>query len=101
MSRSAGPFTGRPAMIGLTPTTRSRRATSASRTPATARIGPIEITGLLGHTSTVSALEDGVDHAGRRGGGVGAVEVHADAPAVRTRSRTNHSCIASSPVVGA
>ena len=33
-------------MIGLTPTTRSRRRTSTSRTPGTARIGPIEITGL-------------------------------------------------------
>jgi hypothetical protein len=55
MSRSAGPFTGAPAMIGLTPTTRSRRRRSASRIPGTARIGPIEITGLLGHTTIVSA----------------------------------------------
>src|SRR6185436_3005972 len=55
INRSAGPFTGRPPMIGLTPTTRSRRATSTSRIPGTARMGPIEITGLLGHTMIVSA----------------------------------------------
>src|SRR5262249_32049854 len=30
ISRSAGPFTGRPPTIGLTPTTRSRRRTSTS-----------------------------------------------------------------------
>ena len=76
MSRSAGPFTGRPAMIGLTPTTRSRRATSASRTPGTARIGPIEITGLLGHTSTVSASAIASSTPGRGRGVVGAREVH-------------------------
>ena len=64
-------------MIGLTPTTRSRRATSASRTPGTARIGPIEITGLLGHTSTVSAPAIASSTPGAGAASSAPVEVHA------------------------
>ena len=55
IKRSAGPFTVCPAIIGLTPTTRDLRAISASRTPGTARIGPIEMTGLEGQMIIVSA----------------------------------------------
>src|SRR5271156_5314835 len=55
MSRSAGPLSAAPAPMGDTPTTRSRRATRASRTPGTARTGPIETTGFEGHTTMVSA----------------------------------------------
>ncbi len=64
--------------------------------PGTARIGPIEMTGLLGHTSTVSAsaMASSTPGAGRASA----------APSKRTPttggsqcSRTNHSCMASSP----
>ena len=98
MSRSAGPFTGAPPTIGLTPTTRSRRATSTSRMPGTARIGPIEITGFDGQITIVSACSERLEHA-RRGPG------RRRRPSKRTartgdsaRSPTNHSCIASSSV---
>ena len=47
--------TGASPTIGEIPTTRSRRATSASRMPGTARIGAMEITGFDGHSTIVSA----------------------------------------------
>ena len=55
MSRPAGPLTGAPPMIGLTPTTGADVDASASAMPVTARIGPTEVTGLDGHTTTRSA----------------------------------------------
>ena len=53
--RSAGPFTARPPMSGLTATQGTRRCSSASRTSLTARIGPIETYGLLGASRIRSA----------------------------------------------
>ena len=53
MSRSAMPASGRPPTIGEIPTT-GLRAT-ASLSPSTARIGPIETTGLDGQITTASA----------------------------------------------
>ncbi len=41
--------------MGETPTTGARDAAIASRTPGTARIGPIETTGLLGQTTIARA----------------------------------------------
>ena len=55
MRRPAGPLTGAPPTIGLTPTTRRARRASASTMPGTARIGPTEVTGFDGHTTTRSA----------------------------------------------
>src|SRR5436309_1214510 len=49
------PRTGAPPMIGDTPTTFAGPDTSASRSGATARIGAIDTTGLLGATRTTSA----------------------------------------------
>ena len=60
--------------------------------PGTARIGPIEITGLLGHTRTVSAAAMASSTPGAGEAVVGAVEAHADDRGSQ-RSRTNHSCI--------
>ena len=74
MRRSAGPFTGAPPTMGLTAITRSRRATSASRTPGTARIGPIEITGFDGQITMVSAVRSASSTPGRRMRVLGAVE---------------------------
>ena len=96
ISRSAGPFTGAPPTIGLTATTRSRRATSTSRTPGTARIGPIEITGFDGQITIVSARVERLEHARRGPGALGAVEAHRRRTGGSARSPTNHSCIASS-----
>ena len=45
---AVGPFSTRPATSGLTATTGAGLATIASRTPGTARIGPIEMTGFDG-----------------------------------------------------
>ncbi len=93
IKRSAGPFTGAPAMIGLTPTTRSRRRASTSRTPGTARIGPIEITGFDGQMRMVSAASSA---ASTPGAGC-AVAIPSNSTATTgglARSRTNHSCIA-------
>ena len=53
---SAIPRTGAPPMMGETPTTGPAAARSASRMPGMARIGAIETTGLLGASSTASAL---------------------------------------------
>src|SRR3954451_22490180 len=55
MSRSAIPATGAPPTIGLTPVTTARQAETASRMPGTARIGPIETTGLDGQIIMTSA----------------------------------------------
>ena len=72
---ASGPLTAFPAMIGEIATTRSRRATSASRTPSTARIGSSETNGFDGASTITSAVADGVEHAGRRSGGK-PVEAH-------------------------
>ena len=61
-------------MMGETPTTGARPATSASRRPVTARIGAMLTTGLLGASSTTSASARRVQHTGRGLGGVGADE---------------------------
>ena len=53
--RSAGPFSAAPAMIGETATTSARRSASASASPGTARMGPIDTMGFDGHTTTRSA----------------------------------------------
>ena len=94
-SRSAGPFTAAPAISGLTATTRSRAATSASRTPGTARIGPIESTGLAGQITIVSApsIASSTPGAGRA---VSAPSNRTSSTGGSHRSRTNHSSIASS-----
>jgi hypothetical protein len=93
MSRSAGPLTVAPRMIGLTATTCARRACRASRTPGRARIGPTEITGFDGQSrmASASARASSTPGPGRASA----------APSKRTaatggwaRSRTNHSCIA-------
>jgi hypothetical protein len=97
MSRSAGPFTGAPAMIGLTPTTRSRRRRSTSRTPGTARTGPIEITGFDGQISTVAAASSASSTPGA-GRAASAPSKRTDTTGGSARSRTNHSCMRSSLV---
>src|SRR5688500_10493801 len=51
---SAGPFSGAPLTIGVTAITHGCDR-NASLTPGSARIGPIDTTGLLGQTITVSA----------------------------------------------
>src|SRR5579872_3528878 len=51
----AGPATGALPTIGLTAATLPRARVSASRTPGTARMGPILVIGLLGAISTASA----------------------------------------------
>src|SRR6267142_2028323 len=51
----AGPLTAAPPTMGLTPTTDARVAPRAPATPGTARIGPTEVTGLEGQTTTRSA----------------------------------------------
>src|SRR5438046_7497106 len=55
MSAPAGPLTGAPPTIGLTPTTRALVPASASATPGTARIGPTDVTGFDGQIITTSA----------------------------------------------
>src|SRR5258705_12137028 len=55
MSAAAGPLTAAPPTIGLTATTGAAVAASASTIPGTARIGPTDVTGLDGHTTTSSA----------------------------------------------
>ncbi len=52
---SAGPLTARPPISGLTATHGAVRDSSAARMPGTARIGPIEITGLDGPITMASA----------------------------------------------
>ena len=76
MSLSAMPATGPPPTIPLMPTTRSRRAPTASRTPGTARMGAIETTGFEGqHTiASASTIASRTPGAGRA----------ADAPSYRT-----------------
>ena len=82
-SRSAGPFSAAPAMIGDTATTSARRAATASRTPGTASTGSIDTIGFDGAITTASASAMRLEHAGRRAGGLGAVEAH------RRRRRTS------------
>src|SRR3954470_10942267 len=67
MSRPAGPLTGAPPMIGLTPTTEAFVARRASAMPGTARIGPIEVTGFDGQITMglVSAIDATTSGAGR------------------------------------
>src|SRR5262249_2938065 len=55
INAAAGPLTAAPATIGLTPITRPRVEASASAMPGTATIGPIDVTGFDGHTTTTSA----------------------------------------------
>src|SRR5262245_32493660 len=55
MRAPAGPLTAAPPTIGLMPTTGAAVAESASTIPGTARIGPTDVTGLDGHTTTTSA----------------------------------------------
>ena len=76
--RRRRPAQGLPATIGLTATTRSRRAATAARIPGTARIGSIEMNGLDGAITTTSARGDRVEHAGRRARRLGAVEADAE-----------------------
>src|SRR2546430_838012 len=56
MRAPAGPLTAAPPTIGLTPTTGAVVERSASTMPGTARIGPMEVTGLEGQTMTTSAV---------------------------------------------
>ena len=65
-SRSAGPFTGAPPTIGEIATTGAPLARSASRMPGTARIGPIETTGLLGQSTIALRRAQALDHARAR-----------------------------------
>ena len=90
MSRSAGPFTGAPPTIGLIAITRSRRATSASRMPGTARIGPIEITGFDGQITIVSAVRSASSTPGA-GRAASAPSKRTDTTGDSARSPTNHS----------
>ncbi len=53
--RSAGPFSARPPTIGLTATLGTLRRSSAALMSATARIGQIEMNGLLGAITITSA----------------------------------------------
>ena len=55
MSRSAGPLSAAPAMIGEIATTDSRRLMSAASTPGNARNGAIDTSGLDGAMTTVFA----------------------------------------------
>ena len=93
MSRSAGPLTVAPWMIGLTPTTRPRRARRASRTPGRARIGPMEITGFDGQRRMASASARASSTAGP-GRAPAAPSKRTPATGGWARSRTNHSCMA-------
>src|SRR5213593_2583907 len=55
ISAPAGPLTGASPTIGLTPMTGALVASSASTSPGTARMGPIDVTGFDGQTTTTSA----------------------------------------------
>ena len=55
MSRPAGPETASPPTMGLMATVVAAVWASASGTPGTARIGPMEVMGLEGHTITLRA----------------------------------------------
>ena len=94
--RSAGPFTARPPINGLTATHGTRRRTSASRIAETARIGSIDTYGLLGAMSSSSA-----ESIASRTPGAGTAD---SLPSKRTRSAssrcpraTNHSWNGNSP----
>ena len=65
-SSPSGPFTARPAMIGDTATTSSRRAMTAARMPSTARIGSSEMNGFEGASSDAVGARDRLQHARRR-----------------------------------
>ncbi len=64
--------------MGETPTVAERLAPSTSVTPGTDRTGPIDTTGLDGHTTITSAPARASQHARGRPSGSGAVE--ADRP---------------------
>ena len=84
-------------MIGLTATTRSRRLANAVRTPGTARIVPIDTTGLDGAITIVSAAAI----ASRTPGAGEAVSTPANSILVivsRAPSRTRYSWNAFAPV---
>ena len=76
--------------MGEIATTRSRRATSSSRMPGTARIGPIETSGFDGAITTISALRSAsiTPGAGR-----------ADSSAHETHRRHGHVVLASHEVL--
>ena len=83
ISRSAGPFTGAPPTIGLTATTRSRRATqrvadAGDREDRADRDHRVR----RAHEHRLGGPER-VEHARRGPGVVGAVEAHAASPRVR------------------
>ena len=89
-SRSAMPRTGAPPTIGETPTTAPASRGRASRMPGTARIVPIETTGLDGGKRTTSAVGDRLEHAGRRACASGA-PTGTTSYAGRRCSRTQYS----------
>ncbi len=66
MNASVGPLIARPATNGLTATTGAGESAIASRMPGTARIGPIEITGLEGPITIRSDLRKRCEDFGRR-----------------------------------
>src|SRR4029453_17982462 len=90
MSRPAGPLTGAPPMIGLTPTTDADVDASTSAMPAIARIGPMEVTGFDGHTTTRSAPTIASRTPGA-GWAAGAPSYSTRAAAPCGRSRTKYS----------
>src|SRR2546425_723231 len=55
ISAPAGPLTGASPTMGLTPMTGARVACRAATRPGTARMGPIDVTGFDGQTTTTSA----------------------------------------------
>ena len=74
MNASVGPLSTCPPTSGETATTGAGQPRSASRIPGTARIGPIEITGLDGPTITARAPASAASDLGRRRGRLGAAE---------------------------
>ena len=74
MNFSVGPLIARPATNGLTATTGAGLATTASRIPGTARIGPMLITGFEGPI-TIVARPRAPRLPPRRRGGLDALEL--------------------------
>ena len=60
---ASGPLTALGPIIGVIATTSSRRASTAARTPSTARIGSSDTNGLDGASTMRSALVDRLEHA--------------------------------------
>jgi hypothetical protein len=73
---AAGPLSARPPTIGLTATVAARRAATALRMPGTARIGPIEISGLDG-AITIRSADPRASRRPAPVGRLGAVQAHA------------------------